>query len=439
MRLLLLLCLSCAVSTSLFGGCSGQAANSSITLSDPSLVKLGLFQTDQSNLMFSEAKEWCQRYGEQKNFSVTLATMEQLNASIRAGYETCKYGWVASAQLVMPRIASSDKCGNGSVGAVTKGPCFSNSVFCKPNLVVQKGVFLHITKKAIHSTDVKQECLSVLAGSVPATFLQVQDALLVEHQCWEGWIANEQRCGFRWNASHAFCYPRIITAISDYLPNVICYNEGLKYGIYQDLLDSPVPNSEARNSCSTWGASLANEDHVEGARKLGFTTTIDGWIAGAKAVTVDFVNGTNETAIVQAPCLNNISLEAATFCHSWNISDTEGPPDKTWIKIVMGSILATIFVIMLASTFCNKGFCKKPEPTNVYDPDNSYPQLRDTKLPVDNKVKLLQHDLRPYCIGDLPPPPAGSSSAIRSQLNRQQQQQQPQPPGGMYDNIAYED
>ncbi|CAN0426120.1 unnamed protein product [Lampetra fluviatilis] len=337
MRLLLLLCLSCAVSTSLFGGCSGQAVNGSITLSDPSLVKLGLFQTDQNSLMFSEANEWCRRYGEQKNVSVSLATMEQLNASIGAGFETCKYGWVASTQLVMPRITSNDKCGNGSVGAVTKGPCFSNSVFCKPNLVV-------------------------------------------------------------------------------------------KYGIYQDLLDSPVPNSEARNSCAIWGASLANEDHVEGARKLGFTTTIDGWIAGAKAVTVDFVNGTNETAIVQAPCINNISLEAAAFCHSWN----------TWIKIVMGSILATIFVIMLASTFCNKGFCKKPEPTNVYDPDNSYPQLRDTKLPVDNKVKLLQHDLRPYCIGDLPPPPAGSSSAIRSQLNRQQQQQ-PQPPGGMYDNIAYED
>nr|XP_032805065.1 uncharacterized protein LOC116939997 [Petromyzon marinus] len=434
---LLLLCLSCAVSTSLFVGCSGQAVNGSITLSAPSLVKLGLFQTGQNNLTFGEANEWCQRYGEQKNVSVNLATMEQLNASIRAGFQTCQYGWVASTQLAMPRNTSSDKCGNGGVGAITKGPCFSNSVFCKPNFVVQKGVFLHITKKAIFYKNVSQVCLSVLAGSVPATFAQVQDALLVEHHCWEGWIDEGKRNGFRWNASHAYCYPQIIAPISNYLPNVICYNEGLKYGIYQELLDSSVPNNEAQNSCAKWGASLANEGHVEGARELGFTTTIDGWIAGAKVVTVDFVNGTNVTAIVQAPCINNASLEATAFCHSWNISNTEGPPDKTWVKIVMGSILATIFVIMLASTFCNKGFCKKPEPTTVYDPDNSYPQLRDTKLPVDNKVKLLHHDLRPYCIGDLPPPPAGHSSVIRSQLNSQRQR--PQPPAGMYDNIAYED
>ncbi|XP_008067473.1 lymphatic vessel endothelial hyaluronic acid receptor 1 [Carlito syrichta] len=61
-------------------------------------------------LNFTEAKEACKVLG------LTLASRDQVEAALKAGFETCSYGWVGDGFLVIPRILPNLKCGKNGTG-----------------------------------------------------------------------------------------------------------------------------------------------------------------------------------------------------------------------------------------------------------------------------------------------------------------------------------
>ncbi|XP_031135546.1 lymphatic vessel endothelial hyaluronic receptor 1b [Sander lucioperca] len=51
--------------------------------------------------------------------NVTLATRAQMERAVQRGLETCKFGWIAEQIVVVPRLRSDTKCGQGNTGVVT--------------------------------------------------------------------------------------------------------------------------------------------------------------------------------------------------------------------------------------------------------------------------------------------------------------------------------
>ncbi|NWT19075.1 LYVE1 protein, partial [Vireo altiloquus] len=61
---------------------------------------------------FSEASNGCDQ------LHLQLASKTQVEEALRHGFETCSYGWVKEGFVVIPRITSNQKCGQGKTGIV---------------------------------------------------------------------------------------------------------------------------------------------------------------------------------------------------------------------------------------------------------------------------------------------------------------------------------
>ncbi|XP_072374918.1 uncharacterized protein cd44b isoform X1 [Scyliorhinus torazame] len=76
----------------------------------------GVFQEESGGryqLDFKAAAELCQSLG------TTLATLEQLTRAQRAGYETCRYGWIQGPLIAIPRVNAHPHCAKNNSGVYT--------------------------------------------------------------------------------------------------------------------------------------------------------------------------------------------------------------------------------------------------------------------------------------------------------------------------------
>ncbi|KAG7222868.1 hypothetical protein INR49_016006 [Caranx melampygus] len=72
-----------------------------------------LIEEGNYTLNFTAAKDACQ------SLDSTIATREQVQQALNQGLETCKYGWIAEAVAVVPRLKPDKKCGASKTGVVT--------------------------------------------------------------------------------------------------------------------------------------------------------------------------------------------------------------------------------------------------------------------------------------------------------------------------------
>ncbi|NXU13192.1 LYVE1 protein, partial [Pardalotus punctatus] len=61
---------------------------------------------------FSEASNVCNQ------FNLQLARKDQVEEALKHGFETCSFGWVKDGFVVIPRLTSNLKCGQGKTGIV---------------------------------------------------------------------------------------------------------------------------------------------------------------------------------------------------------------------------------------------------------------------------------------------------------------------------------
>ncbi|NXE88237.1 LYVE1 protein, partial [Menura novaehollandiae] len=61
---------------------------------------------------FSEGSNVCNQ------LNVQLASKDQVEKALEHGFETCSFGWVKDGFVVIPRIMSNKKCGQGKTGLV---------------------------------------------------------------------------------------------------------------------------------------------------------------------------------------------------------------------------------------------------------------------------------------------------------------------------------
>lgn len=80
------------------------------TLSPCRIMGVGLYLDEKVN--FSEASNVCNR------LNLQLATKEQVEKALKHDFETCSFGWIKDGLVVIPRITSNQKCGQGKVGLV---------------------------------------------------------------------------------------------------------------------------------------------------------------------------------------------------------------------------------------------------------------------------------------------------------------------------------
>ncbi|XP_043562365.1 CD44 antigen [Chiloscyllium plagiosum] len=77
----------------------------------------GIFQEESSSgryqLNFQAGINLCQSLG------TTLATLEQVKRAQRAGYETCRYGWIQGGLIAIPRVVGIPNCANNFRGVYT--------------------------------------------------------------------------------------------------------------------------------------------------------------------------------------------------------------------------------------------------------------------------------------------------------------------------------
>ncbi|XP_060694693.1 CD44 antigen-like isoform X2 [Hemiscyllium ocellatum] len=77
----------------------------------------GIFQEESSSgryqLNFLAGINLCQSLG------TTLATLEQVKRAQRAGYETCRYGWIQGGLIAIPRVVGLPHCANNFRGVYT--------------------------------------------------------------------------------------------------------------------------------------------------------------------------------------------------------------------------------------------------------------------------------------------------------------------------------
>ncbi|NWW81187.1 LYVE1 protein, partial [Climacteris rufus] len=64
----------------------------------------------QQKVNFSEASNVCNQ------LNVQLASKDQVEKALKHGFETCSFGWVKDGFVVIPRITSNKKCGQGKTG-----------------------------------------------------------------------------------------------------------------------------------------------------------------------------------------------------------------------------------------------------------------------------------------------------------------------------------
>ncbi|NWV23468.1 LYVE1 protein, partial [Origma solitaria] len=61
---------------------------------------------------FSGASNVCNQ------FNLQLARKDQVEEALKRGFETCNFGWVKDGFVVIPRITSNQRCGQGKTGLV---------------------------------------------------------------------------------------------------------------------------------------------------------------------------------------------------------------------------------------------------------------------------------------------------------------------------------
>ncbi|NXV79226.1 LYVE1 protein, partial [Atlantisia rogersi] len=94
----------------------------------------------EEKVNFSEASNACNQ------LNLQLASKDQVEKALKHGFETCSFGWVKDRLVVIPRITSNKKCGQGKTGLVLwnadlfktfKVYCFNSSDVqinsCKPD------------------------------------------------------------------------------------------------------------------------------------------------------------------------------------------------------------------------------------------------------------------------------------------------------------------
>ncbi|XP_072194913.1 lymphatic vessel endothelial hyaluronic acid receptor 1 [Excalfactoria chinensis] len=80
------------------------------TLSPCRITGVGLYLDEKVN--FSEASNVCNR------LNLQLASKDQVEKALKHDFETCSFGWINDGLVVIPRITSNQKCGQGKVGLV---------------------------------------------------------------------------------------------------------------------------------------------------------------------------------------------------------------------------------------------------------------------------------------------------------------------------------
>ncbi|NXA12034.1 LYVE1 protein, partial [Sapayoa aenigma] len=66
----------------------------------------------EEKVNFSEASNACNQ------LNLQLASKDQVENALKHGFETCSFGWVKDGFVVIPRITSKKKCGQGKTGLV---------------------------------------------------------------------------------------------------------------------------------------------------------------------------------------------------------------------------------------------------------------------------------------------------------------------------------
>ncbi|XP_014821986.1 PREDICTED: lymphatic vessel endothelial hyaluronic acid receptor 1 [Calidris pugnax] len=102
------------------------------------ITGVGIYLEEKVEL--SEASNACNQ------LNLQLASKDQVEKALNHGFETCSFGWVKDGLVVIPRITSNKKCGQGNVGLVLwradpsnkfKVYCFNSSDVqinsCKPD------------------------------------------------------------------------------------------------------------------------------------------------------------------------------------------------------------------------------------------------------------------------------------------------------------------
>ncbi|NXF01714.1 LYVE1 protein, partial [Smithornis capensis] len=80
----------------------------------------------EGKVNFSEASNACNQ------LNLQLASKDQVENALKNGFETCSFGWVKDGFVVIPRITSNKRCGQGKTGLVrwNAGQLQTFQVYC---------------------------------------------------------------------------------------------------------------------------------------------------------------------------------------------------------------------------------------------------------------------------------------------------------------------
>ncbi|XP_030055317.1 aggrecan core protein [Microcaecilia unicolor] len=314
-------------------------------------VVSGVFQVTDVNVSYANAQETCGCY------NATLATEDQLETALAKKFQTCKWGWIQEKQLVMVRAVDDAACAQNSTGIVKKH-IEAERVFCYKHNAV-KGIFqVTIAEKySLMLEDGDKVCEGL--NSTFATEAQLTNAFNAGYEtCRTGWVKEGKNLLPRYT-SDPKCGNRNIGILSvkalDGFSDVFCFrNELMNTNIYTAFpaFNTKINHTEATELCSSFRDVLANKEQIQAANISAIVpkgvTTI--WYQNGIAVVV------NQTLHLQ-PHLNDTNITAAVYCYDPLAQDyIPYIKEKTvWRKIIMGCILAGIFVILLCAALCMKG------------------------------------------------------------------------------------
>ncbi|KAG7239975.1 hypothetical protein INR49_028107 [Caranx melampygus] len=360
-----------------------------------------LIEEGNYTLNFTAAKDACQSLGS------TIATREQVQQALNQGLETCKYGWIAEAVAVVPRLKPDKKCGADKTGVVTWSArldtefgvfCFDASALSPaaeskfiqvPEDNRPAGVFLLIEEGnyTLNFTAAKDACQSL--DSTIATGEQVQQALNQGLEtCKYGWIAEavavvprlkpENMCG----AGKTGVVTWFTSLDTEF--GVFCFDASDSQKTLHTLTAAPPTPA----TVMTTTPANSTREQMQQALNQGLETCKFGWTAEQVAViprlTSDIKCGQGKTGLV--PWRAIPGREFGVFC--FNASDsqetaaahtlTSSPPAPT--PLSQTSVATTALITSSPSSATTASAAASPRPTSAE------PTERTTASPPDSTV-----------------------------------------------------
>ncbi|XP_069479500.1 uncharacterized protein [Ambystoma mexicanum] len=184
-----------------------------------------------------------------------------------------------------------------------------------------------------------------------ATIASLEQVSIARNQSYES-------CSWGWVKEQKIVMPRVkvnakcglnLTGVVNQMPCVylqaesgFCFKgKGLNstlYMVFPPNGSQLLSKTDAKNLCVSLGGNLATTAEMTEVHLLQ-NLTGTGWCQEG-IVTI----GPNST-VEKAPCVNYPNVAATVFCYN----------PKSWKKIVMGCILASIFIVLLTAALCMRG------------------------------------------------------------------------------------